>query len=78
MTCRQFADFMHDYLTGHLPADVLAAFDDHVAVCANCVRYLAQYRDAIAFGRAAFADPDATIPDDVPDDLVTAILAARE
>ena len=77
MTCQEFADFMDDYLSGALPPDVLAAFEAHIAVCVNCVRYLAQYRDAVAAGRMAFAALDADLPDEVPEDLIAAILAAR-
>jgi len=77
MTCRDFAGFMSDYLGGELPAAVLAAFEKHVRVCPNCERYLAQYRDAIAFSRAAVEAGDARVPDDVPEDLIAAILAAR-
>jgi len=53
-------------------------FDHHLTLCRNCVRYLAQYRETIAAGRAAFQDPEAAVPADVPEDLVRAILAARQ
>ena len=78
MTCRDFADFLADYLAGDLPKDVLASFDEHIAVCPNCVRYLAHYRESIALGRQAFRDLDAGVASDVPEDLISAILAARE
>lgn len=78
MTCRDFADFLADYLAGELPQDILASFDAHIAVCPNCVRYLAQYRETIVFGRQAFRDLDADVTSDVPEDLIAAILAARE
>jgi anti-sigma factor RsiW len=77
MTCREFADFIDDYLTGALPPNVLAAFEAHIAVCANCVRYLAQYRDSMAVGRMAFTALDSELTGDVPEDLIAAILAAR-
>ena len=74
MTCREFADFMADYLSGELPADVRAQFEHHLSVCTNCVKYLAGYRGAIALGKHAFDDQ---VPADVPEDLVKAILAAK-
>ena len=77
MTCRDFADFLDRYFTADLPAPILAAFEFHLSVCPNCVRYLAQYRDAIALARRAFDELDETIPADVPEDLVGAIVAAR-
>jgi anti-sigma factor RsiW len=77
MTCRAFADFLAAYLAGELPAEVLARFERHITVCPNCERYLAQYRESILLGRAAFADANATVPADVPEDLIGAILTAR-
>ena len=77
MTCRDFADFLADYLAGELPMDILASFEAHIAVCPNCVRYLAQYRDSVAMGQQAFADVQSRVSDDVPEDLISAILIAR-
>ena len=77
MTCRDLAEFMGMYLAGELPADVLGAFEHHIALCPNCERYLAQYRDSIALGRVAFGEAEAVMPSDVPADLVAAILTAR-
>ena len=77
MTCREFAEFIADYLSGELPPETRAQFECHLDVCPNCVAYLSNYRDTMALGRRAFADEDAGLPDDVPDDLVQAILASR-
>jgi anti-sigma factor RsiW len=77
MTCREFTDFLAEYLAGDLPAAARAPFEHHLEICVNCRRYLAQYRETIALGRVSFEDLDAVVPDDVPEDLVAAILAAR-
>ena len=77
MTCREFAEFMADYLSGELVPETTAQFEGHLTVCPNCVAYLSNYRDTVALGRQAFADGDAAVPDEVPDDLVNAILASR-
>jgi anti-sigma factor RsiW len=77
VTCREFADFIMDYLTNELPADVAASFDRHLSRCPNCHTYLAQYRATVAAGREAFADDRARVPDEVPEDLIQAILASR-
>jgi anti-sigma factor RsiW len=77
VTCREFAEFMAEYLSGELAPETRAQFERHLNVCANCVAYLSNYRDTVALGRQAFTDDDATVPDDVPDDLVQAILASR-
>jgi anti-sigma factor RsiW len=77
VTCREFAQFIADYLSGELSPDVKQRFERHLAVCPNCVAYLANYRDTIALGRRAFADDEADVPADVPAGLVQAILASR-
>jgi anti-sigma factor RsiW len=77
MTCREFADFIGDYESGALPEPARASFERHLTRCLNCQRYLTHYREAVALGRAAFEDEDAAVPGNVPEDLIAAILAAR-
>jgi anti-sigma factor RsiW len=77
VTCREFADFIADYLSGELPSDSRTAFDHHLGLCVNCQRYLTGYQETIRLGKRAFADDDAGVPEEVPDDLVRAILAAK-
>lgn len=78
MTCREFADFIADYLAGELSPPVRTAFDHHLTVCPNCRRYLTSYAEAVKLGKAAFAVDDAGVPPSVPEELVRAILAARK
>jgi anti-sigma factor RsiW len=77
VTCREFADFIAEYLSGELSPETRTQFEQHLDVCPNCVAYLSNYHDTIALGRQAFTDDDAGVPNDVPDDLVQAILASR-
>ena len=76
MTCREFADFLDSYLSGELPSAVREAFEHHLDLCSNCVRYLAQYRQSIELGRRALDASSVELPCDVPEDLVRGILAA--
>lgn len=80
MTCRELADFIIDYVDGGLDDDVLTQFERHLTRCPNCVRYLAAYRTSIEMGRRALVeDGDAPATEaGAPDDLIDAILAARE
>jgi anti-sigma factor RsiW len=64
-------------MSGELESHVRASFEQHLAVCPNCVAYLSNYRDTVALGRGAFTDDAADLPADVPDGLVDAILATR-
>jgi anti-sigma factor RsiW len=77
VTCREFADFMADYLSGELQRDIRQQFDRHLGLCVNCQRYLGSYKETIALGKYALADDDSALPVDVPEELVRAILAAR-
>ena len=77
MTCREFADFLSDYFAGELPEPAQATFDRHMAECPQCVAYLRSVRETIRLGKAAFDDPDEPVPDEVPEALVQAILAAQ-
>ena len=76
MTCREFADFIGEYVSGELAPEVRTAFERHLGRCSNCTKYLAGYRETIRLGKLALAD-DGPPPADVPDDLIAAIRAAR-
>ena len=77
MTCRELADFIADYLSEALPSEARAQFERHLGACSNCGMYLDGYRETVKLGQSAFDDPDAPVPDTVPEELVKAILAAR-
>ena len=77
VTCREFADFIMDYLSGELSAARRAQFEQHLSLCANCRKYLTSYEETVKLGKAAFDDDKGALPPDVPEELVKAILAAR-
>ncbi|NIA70028.1 hypothetical protein HBA54_15595 [Pelagibius litoralis] len=77
ITCRQFEDFLLDYVEGSLPAGQRRVFEFHIKICRECRDYLAAYREATKLGKQSFDDPAAPLPDDVPEDLITAVLEAR-
>lgn len=75
-TCREVLDFLAAYLGGELAPDVEAAFERHLRACPPCCDYLAGYRETVRLARDAWAE-DEPVPDDVPEELVRAILASR-
>ncbi len=77
MTCRELNDFISDYLSGELIPSKGAEFDEHLVACPPCRRYLESYRLTIRAAKAAFTDPDKPVTDEVPAELVEAILEAR-
>jgi len=77
LTCREFVEFLDDYLEGTLSPDRAATFDSHLSSCPSCVAYMKTYAAAIELAREALAS-ELPLPEDVPEDLIRAILAARE
>lgn len=80
MSCRELIDFLWRYLEEDLTPEERRTFDEHLAVCPHCVRYLDSYRRTVTLGKEAFAKlpPEASVPVEVPEELVRAILAARD
>jgi anti-sigma factor RsiW len=78
ITCREFEDFVLQYLDDELPARQRAMFEFHLRICRECREYLAAYQRTVEIGRAAFKDANEAVPEDVPEDLIKAILEARE
>lgn len=91
MTCRDLIEFIIDYENGSLPADQLAIFEQHLAKCPPCMRYLETYRKTVDLEKLAFgcgcgcgntADAQAKQEekqkfDPIPEALVQAIMAAK-
>ena len=77
MTCREMVEFLMAYLEGELPAGQRESFDQHVSHCPPCEVYLDTYRRTVELGQSVCRDEGAPVPDDVPEALVEAILAAR-
>ena len=78
LTCEEFEDFISDYFEGNLPAVQRRVFNLHLKVCRECRDYLSAYQRSIEIGKAVFEEANAPIPGDVPEDLVKAILDARD
>jgi anti-sigma factor RsiW len=77
MNCREFTEFLHDYLLGDLLPEVRAEFDRHLAECPWCVAYLDSYKKTLQLARVAASVPEhAPPPSDAPEELVRAILRA--
>jgi anti-sigma factor RsiW len=77
MTCREFVDWMKDYVPGLLPETQRALFDEHKAACDPCSEFLESYNDTIAAERVAWDDPEAEeCREECPAELARAIRAA--
>jgi anti-sigma factor RsiW len=73
MTCNEITEFLMDYLSGDLPQAMSKTFESHVAVCADCRRYLDSYRKTIALSQQS-----RVAIEPVPENLVAAIMSSRK
>jgi anti-sigma factor RsiW len=78
ITCQEFESFIINYLDDSLPSKQRKLFDWHLRICKECRDYLAAYKRTIELGQATFGDPDESVPPDVPEDLIRAILGASK
>lgn len=77
MTCREVNDFLAEYRSGELLPEVRRRFEAHIAGCAACVAYVRSYDEAVRLAGDSRAErAQQTMPAEVPEQLVDAILAA--
>ncbi len=76
ITCEAFEDFILAYLEDDLSPRQKFVFEMHLKLCRECRDYLKAYRASLELAKSTGqAQP---LPDEVPEDLVAAVLAARE
>ena len=75
LPCRDFVQFLDDYFEDRLGPAERREFDKHMELCPPCLDYLRSYERTVDLGRRACAG--GRLPDEVPEALVRAILAAR-
>ncbi len=78
ITCRAFDNFILSYLDDELTEKQRRTFEFHLRVCRECRDYLTAYKRTIEISKRAFEHSDSQIPCTVPDDLIRAILAAKD
>jgi len=76
ITCREFVEFLDDYVSRGLPDAARMAFDAHLAACPSCVAYMKTYQATMRAGKAVLPSREISVPADVPEELVRAVLAA--
>ena len=65
------------YMDRELSPAERAEFEGHISDCPPCEVYLDPYRDTVRLERELCPDPEGHVPEEVPEELVAAILAAR-
>lgn len=77
ISCREAEEFIDRYLDGELSAIQNLKFRLHIALCVECQEYLRAYKTSRSLAKSSM-ERDAGETGPMPDDLVRAILAARE
>ena len=77
LTCREFEEFVLAYLDGELTPKQLTRFNMHLRMCRECREYIAAYQRTTEINRAVLGAPDESLSDDVPADLIKAILESK-
>lgn len=77
MTCGEVEDTLLDYVEGKLSGYALFKFEFHIRACRECRDYLKAYRKATELGGNILGSANDPAPEDIPEDLMAAILAAR-
>ena len=77
ITCEEFEEFILDYFDGDLSRKQKMIFEMHLRMCRECRDYLAAYRRTMEVSQAAYGSNKAPGLEDIPEDLIKAILDAR-
>jgi anti-sigma factor RsiW len=83
LTCRDAYAFLQEYIEGELEAALRAAFDQHLAECSSCRRYVVQYEAVIVAMRTSHGVVDGGVDSaaggvpSMPQGLLSAIRSLR-
>lgn len=79
LSCREFTEFLNDYVDDVLPPERKLVFERHLAICSDCRNYLQSYRETMKKSALALGHGLDVPPKPVPEGLILAVLrAARE
>ena len=78
ITCREFNDFIIEYVEGTLTTKQVTLFKRHMKICPMCRNFLKTYIATYKAKSHIFPHEDIDVPDEVPQDLIDAILAVKQ
>lgn len=78
ITCREFNDFIYDYVEGELSEKQTVLFKRHVRVCPMCRNFLKTYIATYKAKDKVFPYDDIDVPDVVPQNLIDAIIVVKQ
>ena len=74
--CENLEKFIIDFLDDELPIKIKLSFLQHIEECEHCEKYLQEYRKTINLSKAAFAESEPVEKNEMPEELMDAILTA--
>ncbi len=74
LNCKEFEQFIDDYIDGSLPENVSRKVYLHLLACGDCRSYITAYQSSIEMGKAICDKLDSEVPEDVPEELITLVL----
>ncbi len=77
ITCKQFNDFIFDYVGGNLSEKESVLFMRHMRVCPMCRQFLRNYIAALKASEMILPFDDTVVPESVPQDLIEAIIDVK-
>lgn len=78
VTCRDANEFLDDYLSDELPLKQRLIFEWHIRLCSGCKDYLDRYRRSIDLCRDNFYDSEEEADEEVPEQIMKGIIAAKQ
>ncbi len=78
ITCSEFESFILAYLEDELAARQKYVFKLHLKMCPECRDYLRLYRASMVLAKGALGKDREHLEENIPEDLVKAVLAARK
>ena len=76
LSCRDFTEFLNEYVDGSLAPDKKRLFERHLEICPDCTNYLQSYRETMKQSALALGAGLALPSKPVPEDLILAVLKA--
>ena len=74
LNCREFEEFIDDYIDGKLPSSVSRKVYLHLLACWDCKSYIRAYKRSIEMSKAFCDKLDSEVLEDVPDELISIVL----
>lgn len=76
LSCRDFTEFLNEYVDDTLAPDRKHLFERHLEICPDCTNYLSSYRETMKQSALALGSGLGIPAKPVPEDLILAVLKA--